>query len=161
YYYHDFNFENFSKDMIAGVRQATGNTGRPSADTTYQQMINAMPRFGLSAERIGSSSGNTLLLTIQKAVVSGKPVIVLVHGNDLGRGEAYGDHFVVVTGFTPEGDVVVNDPDQRNENQLANVRKDNPRWVNGGKLTIARSTFISALTDADGGPSGLVVGSAS
>lgn len=75
-----------------------------------------------------------------------------VFGPDLGRGPAYGDHWLVVRGFTANasGDtfVVVYDPDQ------------NPvsKTYAGGTVMISLSTFAKAISDGiSGGDSSMII----
>ena len=78
-------------------------------------------------------------------------MIALVHGADLGRGEAYGDHWIIITGFSADGNTAyVNDPD----NQPAN---DRPGWIVGGVITLPTSTLSTGMFNAAAGPYAIIV----
>jgi hypothetical protein len=88
---------------------------------------------------------------MQNAVAAGHPVIALVHGADLGRGSAYGEHWVVVTGFSADGQTVyLNDPDTQGARWAG--------WIVGGQITLSRATFSQAAYDTPAGlPYGIIV----
>ena len=95
------------------------------------------------------------LQVMRNAVAAGNPVIAFVHGADLGRptagnGQPYGDHWIVVRGFSSDGQsVYVNDPD----NEAAHYAG----WIVGGQITLPIATFQNAMYHAAAGPYGIVV----
>jgi len=85
------------------------------------------------------------LAAIQFALAHGRPVLVLVDGAALGRGDRYGGHFVVVTGMEVQtGPLDVVDPDTQAPRSAG--------WQPGGRQRWPLSLARSALTHAgDGG----------
>ncbi|MGD0247993.1 MAG: C39 family peptidase [Candidatus Limnocylindrales bacterium] len=125
-------------------------------DTTAPQLEAALRSYGVTyseVSRVLEPAPDAQLVAIHAALASGKPVIALVHGYDLGRGAKnlgdpgyYGDHWIVVTGFTADGQYAfVNDPD--------NEKANGPRWIKGGaQIKVPTSTLGTAMMDTDGGP---------
>ena len=122
--------------------------------TTFPQLEAALTHYNATWSEVAASltpAPSAQVTAIKTAVASGKPVIALVHGADLGRGEAYGDHWIVITGFSADGNTAyVNDPDD----QPANGRTG---WIVGGVITLPTSTLSTALYDAAPGPYAIVV----
>jgi hypothetical protein len=142
--------------FLTQVRNSTGNTGL--VDTDFDDLESALSSFGLSYSEISNSltpAPEAQIQVIMTAIAANNPVIALIHGADLGRGEAYGDHWVVVRGFSADGKTVyLNDPDFRNPEQM----KGKPaEWINGGQIGLAFDTFRDALYDTASGPYGLIV----
>jgi hypothetical protein len=138
-------------DLITKVRNATGNTG--GADTGFADLENAISAYGLPYSEISNSLAPqpaAQMQAMQQATDNGQPVIALIHGADLGRGQQYGDHWVVVTGFSSDGQTVyLNDPDDQA-----------PRWsgwIQGGQIKLPLSIFQQAAYDAPYGPYGIIV----
>lgn len=138
-------------DVITQVRDATGNKG--AADTNFSNLETAITAYGLTYSEISNAltpQPGAQIQIMEQAIASGQPVIALLHGADLGRGQAYGDHWVVVTGFSSDGQTVyLNDPDNQP-----------PRWsgwIQGGQITLPMSIFQQAAYDAAPGPYGIVV----
>jgi hypothetical protein len=81
------------------------------------------------------------LEAIAGAIRSRHPVIAFVGGVALGRGPGYGDHWLVVRGFTTNANglsvVAVYDPDQ---NRTSHAHA-------GGTITIPLATFAKAITE--------------
>jgi Peptidase_C39 like family len=139
-------------DFVAQVRSYSGVPS--GSDTTFPQLEAALRAYGLSYDEIPASlipAPSAQVATMMAATSSGSPVIALIHGADLGRitKKGYGDHWVVVTGFSGQT-VFVNDPDIRTGTLPSG-------WVNGGQITLSLSTFSTAAYDAQTGPYGIVV----
>lgn len=145
---------------VEAVRNKSGNTGCYCTPTdhrnylTFPQLEAALTAYGgLTVEEIPptlSPQPDAQMQKMKEAIAAGKPVIALVHGATLGRGSNYGDHFVVVRGFSDDGQsVYVNDPDYR---CLAG-------WLEcGGPRTWSYSRFKAACYQAAYGPYGVIVG---
>lgn len=141
------------------VRNATGNTNACTspnfpADTDFPELESALAYYGISYSEIPSSltpQPTAQIQAMEQATSAGQPVIALVSGADLGRGSNYGAHWLVVTGFSSDGQTVyINDPD----NQSAKL----PGWIVGGQIALSVSTFSQAAYDAPAGPYGIIVG---
>ena len=79
-------------------------------------------------------------------------MIALLHGATLGRGAQYGDHWVVVRGFSDDGQAVyLNDPDNQSARWAG--------WIVGGQIALPYATFRLAALNAAPGPYGIIVGS--
>lgn len=125
-------------EFVQEVRDATGETG----GTDFPGLVRALGTFGADGGTIAGMDA------AKRAIANGQPVIALVDGTDLGRGSGYGDHWLVITGFSSDGQTVsLNDPDD----QLA--RDSN--WVAGGQVSIPVGAFQTAWTD--GGGSGIII----
>jgi hypothetical protein len=133
----------------------TGCDGGPCG-TTFPQLEAALTYYGATWSEVAASltpAPSAQVAAIKAATAAGKPVIALVHGADLGRGTPlYGDHWIVVTGFTPDGNTAyVNDPDDQP------ARSGYPNWIVGGKITLATSTLSTAMYNAAPGPYAIIV----
>ncbi len=141
-------------DFISQLRQATGNT--TLSDTNFSELENAISSVNLSYSEISNSATpqpDAEIQVMQDALSHGNAVIALIHGADLGRGTNYGDHWVVVRGFSDDGQsVYLNDAD----NQQAKL----PHWIRGGVITIPFTTFKAAAADAQVGSYGIIVSNA-
>jgi Peptidase_C39 like family/Bacterial Ig-like domain len=146
-------------DFITQIRQKVTGELR-NRDFTFSQLEIGVSDYGLTYNVINGPTTDDALQAMKNAVASGNPVIALVHGYDLGRGSAYGDHFVVVTGFPDDQTVYLKDSDQRSPKMLQGVGAG-PGWINGGQITLDYAVFSNALTDAknaqQGGPYGIIV----
>lgn len=147
-----------SGSFITDVRNAI-NAARPQndptfGDTTPSDLEAALSTYGLIYAEIPntlSPQPTAEIQAMEQATASGRPVIAIIHGADFGRGQNYGDHFVVVTGFSSDGQTVfLNDPD----NQSPKL----PGWIQGGQISVPVSTFSQAAYDATPGPYGIIVG---
>jgi ABC-type bacteriocin/lantibiotic exporter with double-glycine peptidase domain len=140
-----------SGDSITQVRNTTGNTG--AADTNFSDLESILSAYGLPYSEISSNLSpppTAQIQAMEQAINAGNPVIALIHGADLGRGQQYGDHWVVVTGFSSDGQTVyLNDPD----NQAQRL----PGWIQGGQITLSLSVFQQAAYDASYGPYGIII----
>lgn len=139
-----------NSDWIIQVRSHSGNL---SSNLTFPQLEAAIGWYGISRTEIPptlSPAPDAQMQVMRNALAAKKPVIALVHGATLGRGAAYGDHFVVVRGFSGDGQYVyINDPDNR---CLSG-------WLEcGGAKTWSYSRFRQACFDAQYGPYGITVG---
>ncbi len=138
--------------FIEDARTRTGNTA--AKDTTFGQLEKSIASYGLTFEEIPASlspAPDAQVAAMEKSIADGSPVIALVSGAALGRGKAYGDHWLVVRGFSPDGkSVYLNDPDTR-------TGKLPSGWINGGQITLSLSTFSAALFGAQSGPYGIIV----
>ncbi len=136
-------------DLVGAVRDSTGNFGPCtrasgwSADTGFAQLERALTDFRLANDEVKT-------IDAMKAAISAQePVIALVHGDDLGRPN-YGEHWVVITGFSDSGSVVLNDPDDQSPR--------NTGWRRGGQgITLPVAVFTKALADTGYGSYGIVV----
>ena len=140
-------------NFITAMRTATNDT--QGGDTTPADLETALSAQGLTYAEITNSASpqpDVQMQAMEQAVASGRPVIALVHGADLGRGQAYGDHYVVVTGFSSDGQTVfLNDPDDQSPKLSG--------WIQGGQISIPLSTFAQAAYDASPAyPYGIIVG---
>ena len=141
--------------LVSQVRARTGTSG--CVYTSFGHLQTALTSYGLTYQQISQYSSpapGAQMTAMANATAQNKPVIALVHGADFGRGEAYGDHWVVVRGFSADMQwVYLNDPD----NQGAAGR---PGWIVGGQITLSSSTFSTAALHASqrqGAPYGIIV----
>jgi hypothetical protein len=143
--------------FVLDVRNATGVYG--DARTGFDALEKALKSYGLSTSRTSYSTPNAQFDAMRRATESGKPVIVLLHGDTLGRGSNYGDHWVVLRGFSADGNTVyVNDPDLRT---TADSDGKRPGWKVGAGENKAwpSALFQDAAQKANGGGAyGIVVG---
>lgn len=127
-------------DFITQIRQSTtGNLN--DEDFTFPQLKKALSDKGLRPAEIDrNQSVDEAMNKIGAAVDSAHlPVIALVHGEDLGRGSRYADHFVVVRGMSLDMKTVyLNDTDTQ-EPKL-------PGWRRGGVIALETSIFKQALS---------------
>jgi hypothetical protein len=145
-----------SQALVSEIRS---RTSRPSGGDTFfeQDLIPAAETYGLSVRPL-QGTPETDLKSIGDAVRIGTPVIALIHGADLGRvgvgGSNYGDHFVVVTGFSADNSqVFFNDADIRGI-PMPGVPSTPPLppapWQNGGSISMTASAFRQSLITAVG-----------
>lgn len=161
---------NNDEAFITQIRQkATGVLA--DQDFTFPQMEAAVSAYNVEYDTMPSAgdswSAETAVTAMQGAINFGDTVIALIHGDDLNRTYTvsphvdYGDHFVVVKGFSADlGVVYLNDPDQRTPAQLQNAQASS-NWINGGQISIGTTLFTKALADAHtnqgGGPYALTI----
>jgi hypothetical protein len=135
---------------VAQVRRAMGVP--PSIGTVFADLQRACSAYGLHTSFVPSSlpgEPNAEMQMMRDALDAGNLVIALVHGATLGRGTAYGDHWVVVTGFTSDGQTHLLDPDDQP-----------PRWsgwIRGGDIMLSTALFARACMEAQPGPYGLII----
>ncbi len=114
----------------------------------------ALGAYGLGSSEISNAAApqpDAQMQAMKTALAQGKPVIALLHGATLGRGTAYGDHWVVLRGFSDDGQsVYLNDPDTQSPRWAG--------WIAGGQMTLAYATFRAAAFNAAPGPYGIIVG---
>src|SRR5438034_504549 len=91
-------------------------------------LVLALTLFAISAATWPAPDAQ--MTAMKYAIAASHPVIALIHGADLGRGSAYGDHWVVVTGFSDDTTVYLNDPDLRDPSNLPSG------WINGGQISL-------------------------
>jgi hypothetical protein len=129
-------------DLVAATRAATG---KPQGDTNLPGLAHALAAFGVSSAPLYASdaphNAGDPLTAIRLALSHGYPVIATVGGVALGRGEQYGDHFVVMIGMDPQTETVdVIDPDTQSPGTAA--------WYPGGRqqwsATLARAALGAA-----------------
>ncbi|MGH2347223.1 MAG: C39 family peptidase [Chloroflexota bacterium] len=140
----------------AQVRAARDLTGRPEGETYLPDLVRALNAFDVPSALLyagdGPAGGKDPLSAVRSALERGRPVIVTLGGVTLGRGAAYGDHFVIVTGMDSRtGLVDVVDPD----NQPARGAD----WVPGGIGQWPASLIRAAMgTARETGALGVVAG---
>ncbi len=138
------------KQFVADIRAKTGGTGT----TGFAQLERAIAAYGMSFAEVPNTATpqpDAQMQLMKAALGRGQPVIALLHGATLGRGTAYGDHWVVVRGFSDDGQTVwLNDPD----NQPARTAA----WIAGGQIALPYATFRLAAYQAAPGPYGIIVG---
>jgi hypothetical protein len=137
---------------VSQVRTNTG-VGNGYSDTSFGQLETALSYSGASYSEVPASltpQPDAQVAAIKDAVGAGKPVIAIVHGSSLGRGDAYGDHWFVITGFSSDGSTAyVNDPDNQG------ARWDG--WIVGGQISLPIATLSTALYNGPLGPYGIIV----
>jgi len=138
-----------NKEWVVQVRSHSGNS---SGYLTFPQLEAALRWYGVSASEISPSllpAPDAQMQKMKNALAANQLVIALVHGATLGRGTSYGDHFIVVRGFSDDGQrVYVNDPDNR---CLSG-------WLEcGGQTSWSYARFRLACYQAQTGPYGIIV----
>lgn len=140
--------------LVSGVRAAAGG----QEDTTFAQLEAALRHYGITYSGISNalpSQPDAKMAGLRSAVDAGQPVIVLVNGAGLGRGSTYGDHWIVVTGFSDDGQTVyVNDPDSQDP-------RGRIGWIKGGRIALSYATFRNAAATSGSATLGLVESSSS
>lgn len=135
---------------VASVRRTMGVP--PNIGTIFDDLQRAFTAYGLQTSFVPSSlpgEPQAEVGMMRDALNAGDLVIPLVHGAALGRGQDYGDHWVVLVGFTGDGSAHLLDPDDQA-----------PRWsgwVRGGDITIPASLLAQATLKAQPGPYALVI----
>ncbi|GEM_PF-2276034 len=135
--------------FVASVRRATGEP--TNIGTVYDDLKRVFDQYGLRYDYVPSSMPGEPVAEAQAmrdAVAAGNLVIAEVHGVILGRSPDYGDHWLVVVGFSDDGVHVLDPDDQR------------PRWdgwIRGGDITLPLGLFEQAMLRAQPGPYGLIV----
>jgi hypothetical protein len=147
-----------NQQFVSQVRTQTGasdtgcDNGGPCG-TGFGQLEAALTYYGATWSEVPASlspAPDAQVTAVKNALAAGKPVIAFVHGADLGRGDAYGDHWFVVTGFSSDGNTAyINDPDNQG------ARWDG--WIVGGVITLPTSTLRTAMYDAAPGPYAIIV----
>jgi len=127
---------------IRAVRTATG---APDGDgTDIFQLQKAVTAYGVSSSIVAGDRANPApaLAAIKSAWASGKPVIAFVHCTTWGITSGCSDHWVVIIGFSADGNTVyVNDP-----------------AATGGSTTKPTTTLVQAMVDSVSTNWALVVG---
>jgi hypothetical protein len=118
----------------------------PTGDTFGANIENALSAFNTSyAEVPRGAAGSVPIQAMEQRITQKQPLIVLIHGADIGRGVKYGDHWVVVTGFSSDGQTVyLNDPDNQHPRSAG--------WIQGGQISLSTSLFQTAITNAQAEP---------
>jgi len=137
------------RDWVVQVRVHSGSA---SGYLTFPQLEAAVRWYGLGTTEIPSTlspAPDTQMQRMKEALAANQLVIALVHGATLGRGSGYGDHFVVVRGFSDDSQqVYVNDPDNR---CLSG-------WLEcGGQTSWSYARFRLACNQAQAGPYGIIM----
>jgi len=135
------------------------------ANLGFKDVQRAVERAQLRCEVIPSSlSPAEALHKVRRAVEAGRVAILLVHGESLGRGSNYGNHWIVVHGYSGDGRggwvYNVKDPDYpRNGPPPVADGCPRPPWVCGGEREWAESLLMKACRDAgDANGYGFLVG---
>ena len=138
--------------FITQVRR-NGGVGDDTSYTNFGNLETALGSYGLTWSEVSQNLSPAPAAQFQAmwdATRAGKPVIALVNGPTLGRGSNYGDHWVVVTGVSSDGQTVyLNDPDDQAARWSG--------WIVGGQITLSATTFTNALWNAAPGSYGIVV----
>lgn len=139
------------KDFMIQIRNVM-NVGA-NINTGFGNLKTALSHYGISSAYITNAATpqpTAQVNQMKTAIAAGRPVIALVHGATLGRGSKYGDHWIVVRGFSADGQsVYVNDPDNQG------ARWDG--WIQGGQITLTIQKFKDALYNAAAGDYGITV----
>ena len=150
YFGRDAGLSNSS--LISQIRSRMNSSTGACINTNFTQLEQALQSYGLSTSRINNltPAPAAQVQAMRDATASGKPVIALINGPTIGRHSNYGDHWVVVRGFSADGQTVyLNDPD----NQSAKL----PGWIVGGQISMSVTTFSNALFNAQAGPYGIII----
>jgi hypothetical protein len=126
--------------------------------TGFGHLETALASYGIAWSEISSAltpAPSAQLTAMKNATDQGKPVIALIHGADFGRQcpgfPSYGDHWVVVRGFSADNTTVyLNDPDTQQPKCTGNG------WIVGGQISVPYSTFSNAASHAASGPYGII-----
>lgn len=135
--------------FVAAIRRSMGlpmNIG-----TIYDDLERALSAYGLRYALVPSSlpgEPDAEVQMMREAIDAGNLVIPMVHGASLGRSDAYGDHWAVLTGFTGDS-VHLLDPDDQAPRSGA--------WVRGGNITMSLALFKQATLQAQPGPYALII----
>lgn len=135
---------------VASVRHSMGVPA--STGTVFDDLQRSFTAFDLQTSFIPSSlpgEPEAEVGMMRDALNAGDLVIPLLHGAALGRGDAYGDHWVVLAGFTSDGSAHLLDPDDQAPRSSA--------WVRGGDTTISESLFARAALKAQPGAYAMVI----
>lgn len=122
-------------DFTKQIRGYAGETGNTLTDA-YGLEQAAAP-LGMSYTDMGTMDAYSAIMTMANAVANGNPVVALIDASVMGRW--YTLHWVVVTGFSADGNYVyLNDPDQ------------NPYGgaYSGGQIEVSLDTFYAAVQSA-------------
>jgi hypothetical protein len=129
-------------DTASLVGDARDKTGEPTGDTYLPELAKALDAYGVpSAPLYAADGGGDPLVAVRVALEHGRPIIVTLGGAALGRGSAYGDHFVVIIGMNLQASLVdVVDPDTQTPG--------NAQWMPGGRQQWPASSVRAAMDDA-------------
>ena len=143
-------------DTAALVQAVRTATGAPEGATYLPELAHALAVYGIPSAPLyagdAPSGATTPLAAVRVALQQGRPVLALVRGATLGRGTAYGNHYVVMIGLDPQtGQVTVVDPDTQAPRSA--------QWEPGGRQQWSRALAQAALAGTgQGAVSALVVG---
>jgi len=103
-------------DPAALVLQVRSRSGEGAGDTDQQGLTQALGSFGVPVAQLyaGDVPGGEAdpLAVVTATLGRGIPVLALVHGAALGRGEGYGNHWLVLwRADRSAGTIEVTDPD--------------------------------------------------
>jgi len=135
--------------FVASIRRTMGvpvDTG-----TVFADLAHAFDAYGLRYSLIPSGlqgEPDAEAQLMRAAIDGGNLVIPLVHGAILGRGEGYGDHWPVLTGFSGDS-VHLLDPDDQAARSAG--------WVRGGDITMSLSLLEQATLKAQPGPYAMII----
>ena len=135
---------------VASIRRTMGVP--PTIGTFYADLQRAFAAYGLQTSYIPSAlpgEPESEMQMMRDAIAAGNGVVAMVHGATLGRGAAYGDHWVVPVGFTDDGQVHLHDPDDQAPRWAG--------WVRGGDIMLSESLFAQAGLHAQSGPYAIVI----
>ena len=143
-------------DPAALVSQVRSRSGEPFGDTDQQGLAQALGSFGvpvaqLYAGDVAGGEGDPLAV-VTAMLGRGSPVLALVHGATLGRGEGYGNHWIVLwRDDRRAGTIEATDPDTQPPRSAA--------WIPGGMQSLRQGTVRAALSAVGGdAPVALAIG---
>jgi hypothetical protein len=130
---------------LSQIRTASQTPGsRDMLDSNIETALSFYHAHYLSIAR--GAAIQSEIQQIEAEIALGRPVIVLIHGAQLNRilpNRDYGDHWVVMTGFSNDNQTVyLNDPDLRLPKQLAKLPSN---WINGGQISLSMAIFQAAF----------------
>ena len=143
-------------DPAALVLQVRSRSGEGAGDTDQQGLTQALGSFGVPVAQLyaGDVPGGEAdpLAVVTATLGRGIPVLALVHGAALGRGEGYGNHWLVLwRADRSAGTIEVTDPDTQPPRSAA--------WIPGGVQSLRQGTVRAALVAAGGdAPVALAIG---
>ena len=130
--------------LMAALRN---RSGAADGDTSAAMLIHALHAFGVGSTALEADDApdgrSGVMAAIAFAIENRRPVLALVSGVDLGRGAAYGDHWLTITAVDKATERVrVADPDT----QSAHTSD----WQPGGVQWLPMWQVSTALRDATG-----------
>lgn len=143
-------------DPAALVSQVRSRSGELVGDTNQQGLTQALGSFGVPVAQLYAGDvpgGEADPLAVVTAMLGrGIPVLALVHGATLGRGEGYGNHWLVLwRADRSAGTIEATDPDTQPPRSDA--------WISGGVQSLRQGTVRAALSAVGGdAPVALAIG---
>ena len=139
--------------LVARVRN---RSGEQAGDTDQQGLTQALGSFGVPVAQLYAGDvprGEADPLAVVTATLGrGIPILALVHGATLGRGEGYGYHWIVLwRADRSAGTIEATDPDTQPQRSAA--------WIPGGVLSLRQGIVRAALAAVGGdAPVALAIG---